>query len=73
MDLTRKTNFFEGCSWSNFNNLGLGQGMALEFYTNVTKGLKLKIRKFWDLIPTFVEFTGEKPIEGHLCPTPHSE
>ena len=45
-DLTRKTSFFEGCSWLKFNNLGLALGMALTFYTIVTKGLKLKVRKF---------------------------
>ena len=26
----------------------------------MAKGLKLKVRKFWRLIPTFVEVTGEK-------------
>ena len=31
-------------------------------YTSVEKGLKLKVRKFWGLIPTFVEVTGEKPV-----------
>ena len=30
---------FEGCSWFKFNNLGLALGMALKFYTNVTKNL----------------------------------
>ena len=34
--------------------------MTLKFYANVAKGLKLKVRKFWWLIPTFVEVTGEK-------------
>ena len=37
--------------------------MALKFYTSVAKGLKLKIRKLWELIPTFVEVTGKK-LEG---------
>ena len=27
--------------------------------TNVAKGLKLKVRKFWRLIPTFAEVTAE--------------
>ena len=36
--------------------------MALKFYTSVAKGLKLKVRKFWWLIPTFVEVTGEKLV-----------
>ena len=26
----------------------------------MAKGLKLKVRKFWELFPTFVEVTGEK-------------
>ena len=46
-DLTRKTNFFEGCSWLKFNNLGLALGMDLKFYISVTKGWKLKFRRFW--------------------------
>ena len=46
-DLVRKNNFFEGPSWLKFNNLRLALGVALKFYTSVTKGLKLKIRKFW--------------------------
>ena len=36
--------------------------MALKFYTCVTKGFKLKVRKFYRLIPTFVEVTGEKQV-----------
>ena len=34
--------------------------MTFKFYTSVAKGLKLKARKFWRLIPTFVEVTGKK-------------
>ena len=45
-----------------FNNLGLALGMVLKFYTSVVKGLKLKSRKFWELISTFVEVTGEKLV-----------
>ena len=52
-----KNCFFEKYSWFMFNNLGLGVGTNLKFYTSVTKGLKLKARK---LIPTFVEVTAEK-------------
>ena len=36
-DLTRKSNFFVGCLWFKFNNLGLGLGMALKFCTSVVK------------------------------------
>ena len=43
-----------------FNNLGLALGMALKFYTSVTKGLKLKVGTFKELIPTFAEVTGGK-------------
>ena len=32
----------------------------MKFYTSVAKGLKLNVRKFWGLIPTLVEVTGEK-------------
>ena len=36
--------------------------MNLKFYTSVAKGLILKVRKFWGLVPTFVEVTGEKLV-----------
>ena len=42
----QKNQFFEGCCWLEFNNLGLALGMALRFYTISTKGLKLKVRTF---------------------------
>ena len=38
--------------------------MALTFYTSMAKGLKLKLRNFWGLSPTFVEVTGEKLVRG---------
>ena len=38
--------------------------MNLKFYTIVAKELKLKVRKFWTLIPAFVEVTGEKLVGG---------
>ena len=44
--------------------------MALKFYTSVEKGLKLKFRKFWVLIITFVEVTREKLVGGPFCPPP---
>ena len=37
--------------------------MTLKFYTGVAKGSKLKVRKFWELMPTFIEVTGGK-LEG---------
>ena len=61
-NLTGKTAFFEGSSWLKFNNLGVALGMALKFYTSVTKELKLKVRKFCELVPKFVEVTGEKLV-----------
>ena len=63
-DLTQKTAFIEGWSWFKFNNLGLVPGTNLKFYTSVIKGLKLKVRKFLGLIPTFVEVTWEKLVGG---------
>ena len=36
------------------------------------KDLKLKVRKFWGLIPTFVEVTGEK-VAGDLFGSPNLE
>ena len=67
-DLTRKTAFFESRSWFKFNNLGLALGMNWNFYTSVAKGLKLKVRKFFGLVPMFVEVTGEKTVGGLLAP-----
>ena len=46
--------------------------MVLKFDTSVAKGLKLKIRQFWGLIPTFVEVTGKKLVGG-VFSLPHSE
>ena len=48
--------------------MGQALGMAVEFYTSVAEGLKLKIRKFWGLIPAFVEVTGEKQVGGLFAP-----
>ena len=67
-DLTRKTTSFAGWSWFRLNNLGLALGIALKFYTSVAKGLKLKVRKFWGLIPTIVEVTGEKLVGSLFGP-----
>ena len=46
--------------------------MVLKFHTSVVKGLKLKVRKFWGLIPTFVEVAREKVVAGgaYLPPPP---
>ena len=44
--------------------------MVLEFYASVAKGLKLKVRKFLGLIPTFVEVTREKLVGGPFLPPP---
>ena len=64
-DLTRITTFFEGCSWFKYNNFGLALGMALTFYTNVAKGLKLKVRQFRGLIITFAEVTEKNLIRKY--------
>ena len=72
--MTRKTAFFEEWSWFIFNNLGL----ALGTNTSLSKELKLKVKKFWGLIPTFIEVTGETLIAGRKGGrgevwTPHPE
>ena len=73
INFTRKSNFFEGCSWFKFNNIGEALGVALNFYTSVTKGLKLKVRKFWGLIPAFVEVTEKNLVGGLLPPPPYPQ
>ena len=47
--------------------------MTLQFYTNVEKGLKLKVRKFLGVTPTFVEVTGEKLVGEAFLHFPHPE
>ena len=47
--------------------------MNLQFYTSVAKGLKLKVTKFWGLIPTFTEVTEEKLVVRALLPPLHPE
>ena len=66
--MTRKTAFFEGWSWLTFNNLGPVLGINLKIYTSVPKGLKLTVRKFWEIIPTFVEVTEEKLVGRPFSP-----
>ena len=48
-------------------------GMVLEYFTSVTKELKLKVRKFWEAnsFVRFVEVTGKKLVGGDfLLPPP---
>ena len=40
----------------------LAEGTNLTFYTNLSRRSKIKVRKFWSLVPTFVEDTREKPF-----------
>ena len=54
---TKKTKSVDGCSWFKFNNLGLALGKTFRFYTSMEIGLKLKVKTFWGLIPTFAEVT----------------
>ena len=44
--------------------------MALKFDIAMVKRLKLKVRNFGGLIPTFVEVTGEKLVGGDLLGGP---
>ena len=66
----QKRHFFEGCPWRKFNNLGLELGMVLKFYTSVTKGLKLKVRIYWWLVPRFVEIKWKKLIGEAFLASP---
>ena len=62
----QKNRIFERWSWLKFSSLKLALGTNLKFYTNVAKGLRLKVRQFLGLIPTIVEVTGEKLSPPHL-------
>ena len=44
--------------------------MQLKFSTSVVKRLELKVRKFLELILTFVEVTGGKLVEEPFWTTP---
>ena len=51
--------FFEEWSLFKFNNVGLALCTNLKFCTSVTKGLKLKVRKFWGQILHLQKLQGE--------------
>ena len=68
----QKNHLFEGWYWFKFNNLGLALSMTLKFYTSVSKGLKLKVRKFWKLSATFIDVTGKKLVGEVFLPPPPS-
>ena len=70
-EFDKKNCFFQGWSWFKFNNLGLVLGTNLKLYTSVKEGSKLKVRKFWRLIPTFAEVTGEKLVGWGSFYLPH--
>ena len=53
-----------GALGSSLINLGLALDMALKFYSSVAKVLKLKVKKVFGLILTFVEATGKKLVRG---------
>ena len=48
--------------------MGLALGIAFNFTTSLTKGLKLEVRHFGKLIPTFVEVTGGKLVGTAFLP-----
>ena len=50
--------------------MGVALGKDLKFYTSVAKGLKIKVRMFWGLIPTFVKVIGKKLV-GEALLTAH--
>ena len=68
-NLTKK-HFFKGWSWFKFNNLVQALDASLKVYTSVAKRLKLKVKKFLRLIPTFPEVTEEKVVGGTFLPLP---
>ena len=54
--------FFEGAPSFKFNNWGLVLVTTLKFYTNKAKWLKVKVKKFWGLIPR------KKMVRGVVVP-----
>ena len=57
--LSRNSNDIVVVVMSKLNNLGLTLSTNLKLYSSVANGLKLKVRMFLKLIPTFVEVAGE--------------
>ena len=68
--MTKETTFLRGGLGSSSITWDLTLGTNLKFYTSVAKRFKLKVKKFWGLIPKFVEITGEKLVEGVLFGSP---
>ena len=66
---SEKPLFWQDSLGSSSIKLGLSLGIALKFHTNVARGLKLKVRNCWGLIPTFVDALGEK-MAGSFCSPP---
>ena len=50
--------------------LWTGTRYGLEILISVAKALKLKVRTFWGLIPTFAEVTEESLVRGAFLPHP---
>ena len=44
--------------------------MALKIYTSVAEGLKEKVKNFLEIVPMFVEVTGEKLVEDLFASHP---
>ena len=59
-----------GCSWFKFNDLGQALGIVYKFYNIVAKGLKLKVKMFLGVIPTFIEITVDKLAGGLFASHP---
>ena len=57
--LSRNSNDIVVVVMSKLNNLGLTLSTNLKLYSSVANGLRLKVRMFLELIPTFVEVAGE--------------
>ena len=55
----QKNHFFRGGLGSSSIIWDLHYIWPWNFITSVAKGLKLKVRKFWELIPMFVEVIGK--------------
>ena len=68
----QKNRFFWGVILVQVQYFGTGTRYKLEILHQPVKGLKLKVRKFWWLIPTFVEVAGGK-TGGRSFFAPHPE
>ena len=68
--LTRKPNFFEGCSWFRLYNLGLALGIVLKYLKQCGKRVKTKLQKVFETSSYVCANYRGKTGRGPFCTSP---